>query len=291
MRYLALLALCVLAMAAPAGAFDATEQSDAPVRVTGTVTHANGTPAAGAHVLLGSRALLEKSSPDRLLSFARDDPGDVTAVRTGADGGYAAVAPSPGAVVAVTERGTSDVHRVDGNSTVNLTLGAGKALTFQATGGATAPGNTTRARFDLRNDDDVAVEGLRLTVGELPDGWAITGHEVTGGVYHPANRTFTWASLAPGEWAEASLTIHVPSDAEHGTYAIPLAAASPTHRVDAWTASVEVRPPETPGETPTALPGDDETARETTARTTPGFGSLAGLVAFALLALAARRTD
>lgn len=228
-----------------AGGSARSAQSTENATLTGTVTTIDGAPAANATVLVGSRALFEKSSPSELRAMAADDPQDVAVVETDADGRFSV---TPGeavdreAVVALSERGVSRIVPYEPGS-VNLTLRSTKALSLRTPSARAEPGGRAVLTFELRNTDDVAVENLRLTLGKLPDGWNVADATAESGTYSEANRTFRWETVEPGERVQATLRVFVGLDAETKTYTLPVFADSATHGVEAGDVSVRVAYP------------------------------------------------
>lgn len=301
----ALLALVLLLGASVAGGLGAASpHRDDPVRVEGTVTGVDGTPAGDAVVLVGDDATLTKLSPDELRDVAADDPPDLTVVTVDDDGRFETVVTRrrADAAVAVSGARISDlVHLRGENATVSLRLYGQRPQTVHAHVGAVAYDERRADLFvSLVNSGDAAIENLSVRVAALPAGWSVAAAE-TDGRYHPADRTLAWSSVGAGEEVGTTLVLSVPENASPGPYTVELRAGSDTHRVDVAdeTETVEVLPEDTPGPTTTArYVGTRTTAgggEPTPTRTTetaappstdtsvPGLGAGASIAALALL--------
>lgn len=265
--------------------------SDDAVTVTGKVTYRNGTAATDASVLAGSCPFFEKSPPSRLREVAAGDGGDVRVVDVDAEGRYS-IAVEPGnCIVALSPTGVSRVARVEDSGVHSLTLYPSKPLQFETTTGVAEPGGRTIVHVDLKNTGDEPVEGLRLKVGALPEGWNLVAVKSETGTFHRGNRTFVWERLPAGEWAEADIRLFVAIDAETGTHELPLFADSDNAPVTAANMTVEVRYPTTaPTETHTAQPATGDDGIGDTGVGAPGLGPGIAVVALLLSGLLAART-
>mgnify|MGYP006276340587 FL=1 len=268
--------LCVLWMVAGATVATAATADPGPgddVRVEGTVTGVDGDPAADAAVIVGESGTLRGRSTDELRTLASADPPNVTVVRAGDGGEFAASIDwdRADAAVAVSDRGVSEL-RILGreNATLTLRLYDRRPQTVFAHLGAV--GHDERRgdlSLSLVNNGETTVRGLSVTVASLPDGWSIA--TVRGdGRYDPTNRTVEWSSVAPREEIDTTVVVARPATEAPGAYAVGLRAASATHRVAVENETVEVRPAETPG--PTTAPPVHGGADEATAdrRTSTG---------------------
>ncbi|QZY00661.1 NEW3 domain-containing protein [Halobaculum rubrum] len=259
--------LCVLwTVAGVAGATTASATPIAPattddpgpgddVRIDGTVTGVDGEPAADAAVIVGESGTLRELSTDGLRALAAADPPNVTVVRVGDDGGFAATVDwdRADAAVAVSDRGVSEL-RILGheNATLALRLHERRPQTVFAHLGSIGQGERRGDLYlSLVNNDGTAVRTLSVRVTSLPEGWSIAA--VRGdGRFHPTNRTIEWSSVAPGEEIDTTVVVATPPTPSPGAYAVGLRAASATHPVAIENETVEVRPAETPG--PTTAP-------------------------------------
>ncbi|MFC7044743.1 NEW3 domain-containing protein [Halobacteriaceae archaeon GCM10025711] len=257
--------------------------------IAGNVTYSNGTPAGDAVVLAGDYAFLMKSSPADLRAAADGNFSAVTVVPVNASGRFDASVPEDAdAIVAVSDAGVSDVHRLSLGPTADLVLRPTKPLSFTVTDAVVEPGDRANVTFALRNDGDAPVEDLSLALGHLPAGWRVV-HTSTTGQFSHVNRTFTWSSVPPDEWARATVTVSVPDHAGPGVAELGLTADSRSHRVSVPAATVQVEEPAATT-VQTTLPG--ETDESTSSRSLPGFGPVAALAALlAVAALARRRID
>lgn len=245
--------------------------------LSGTVTTGNGSAVGDAAVLVGSRAFFEKASPSELRQAAADDPEDVAVTETDADGTYSLTVGEDvdaEAVVAVSPAGVSRVRSFEAGE-MDLTIQTTKPLELQLSDENTEPGGRTTVEFRLKNTDDVAVEGLQVSLGKLPEGWNVVSGETESGSFSSANRTFTWNAVEPGEWVGAEVRLFVAIDAERTTHELPVFATSGTHDVAAGNVSVTVAyPGDGPSETATAEDAGDDSAVDT-----PGFGPVVALAA------------
>lgn len=253
--------------------------------ISGTVTDANGSIVSDATVLVGSRALFEKSSPSELRELAGGSAQDVAVATTDAEGTYSLTVGEnveAEAVVAVSADGVSRVQPFEAGE-LNLTLRSTKSLTMETTGANTEPGGRATVTFRLKNTDDTAVEGLKVTLGKLPDGWNVASSNSETGTYSTANRTFTWDTIEAGETVEAQVRLFVAIDADTKTYDLPIFATSKTHNVEAGNVSVGVAYPGD-GTTETGADQNGDSGVET-----PGFGPVVAILAVAGAALVLAR--
>lgn len=293
---LALLGALVVVLAGIAPAVAATD-SGSGVAIEGHVAGVDGVDG-NVSVVVGSAAMLEKSSPERLRRVAANPPDDVAVTRTDADGDYAMTVPDAvdaEAVVAVGPDGVSRVRRIDGDGTYDLTLFSGKPLRFSVTTAVTEPGGRDTVTIRVKNTGDAPVENLRLAVGRFPSGWNLVGTNAEGATFDPDSRTFTWESVPAGEWAEAKLRLFVGINASTGEYEVPMFAASDTNPTTSENLTVEVRYPTTAPEQTAVGGGDGEGGNDGVGGTgigAPGFGPVvAGVALVALAALLAHRPE
>ncbi|MFB6151016.1 MAG: NEW3 domain-containing protein [Haloarculaceae archaeon] len=263
--------------ASPAGATHGES-----VTVNGTVTGTDGAPAGDAVVLVGEDSALTAFSPDELRDLATDPPQNLTAVEVGRDGRFEATLGSlrAEAAVAVSDAGVSDLAYVRGeNATLSLRLHERRPQTVHAhLGAVTADERRAELYVNLGNSGDATVENLSVSIGSLPDGWAVDD-VATNGTYHPDNRTLTWPSVAPGAEVDTTVVLTVPEGTATGEYTVELRAESDTHLVDVAPETVEVLPEDTPAPRTTPAPSDeeprtssspgDEESRTTNANETP----------------------
>ena len=271
MRFPLLAVALLVVFAVPAGAVSAPAPSvdtTAPENVaatqttlSGTVSYLNGTAAADATVLVGNRSQFENASTDELRELAADPPASVATATTGEDGSYTlAVNDSVDAeaVVAVSDDGVSRLRRYQSGE-LDLTLRTTEPLAFTAEPVTDEPGGRATVTFTLTNTGDRAVEGLKLTLGSLPDGWNVARTSASAGTYHEANRTFVWGAVEPGQTITADLTLFVALgaiDDEPETFTFPMFSGSNTHPVTADDIELTVRyPTERAEQTQTELPG------------------------------------
>lgn len=283
---LVVLAVPAGAVGTPAPAVDADVASNTATQSTlsGTVSYLNGTPVAGATVLVGSQAQFENASTDEIRALAADPPEDVATATTDSDGSYTLTvndSVDPEAVIAVSSEGVSQLRRYQSGE-LDLTLRTTEPLTFESQPVTTEPGGRATVTFTLENTGDKPVEGLKITLGSLPDGWNIARSSTETGTYHGANRTFTWGPVEPGETVTAELMLFVAIEAiddDPETFSFPMFAGSNTHPVSADDLEITVQ-------YPTERPEPSQTD-------IPGFGAPAAVAALALLAaaLVARRRD
>jgi hypothetical protein len=257
----------------PTAAVSAVQQSS----LSGTVSYLNGTPVAGATVLVGSQDRLGKATTDELRALAADPPANVTTATTDEDGAYSlTVNDTAEAVVAVTDAGVSRLRRYDPGE-LDLTLRTTEPLAFESTPVTSEPGGRATVTFSLDHGGERAVEGLKLTLGSLPDGWNIARTSSGAGTFHDANNTFVWGTVEPGATVTAGLTLFVAIEAidnDSERFTFPMFAGSETHPVSADSVEVTVQYP-----------------TERTRTDLPGLGAPAAVVALAALAgaLLARR--
>ncbi|MFB6221731.1 MAG: PGF-CTERM sorting domain-containing protein [Halolamina sp.] len=270
----------VAAVGTPVSPATSADAVTAENTISGTVSYLNGTPVAGATVLVGNQSLFENASTDELRNLAADPPADVATARTNESGAYALTvndSVNAEAVIAVSPNGVSQLRRYQ-SGTVNLTLRTTEPLSFETSSVTSEPGGRATVTFTLEHTGDQPVEGLKLTLGSLPDGWNIASSSSETATYYEANRTFTWGTVAPGETVSAELKLFVAIEAideEAETFQFPMFAGSSTHPVDAEPIEVTVRyPTERPERTRTDI---------------PGFGVPLALAALAATALLARR--
>ncbi len=258
------------ATSAPPAAVDATAEST----LSGTVSYLNGTAVDGATVLVGNLSRFENASTDELRDLAAAPPDDVATATTNASGGFALTAGNAvdaEAVVAVSADGVSRVRRYQ-LGTMNLTLRTTEPLSFETEPVTSEPGGRATVTFSLAHTGDQPVEGLKLTLGSLPDGWNVASTSSASATYYEANRTFTWGTVAPGETVSAELTLFVAIEAiddEPKAFEFPMFAGSDTHPVEGDTVEVTVRYP-----------------TEQTRTEGPGFGIVAMLTALAAVLVA-----
>jgi len=291
---LPLLAVALLVVfAVPAGAVGTPAPSaDAGVGSTtatqstlsGTVSHLNGTPVSGATVLVGTQSRFENASTDDLRALAADPPDDVASATTDSDGSYTLTvndSVEAEAVIAVSSEGVSQLRRYQSGE-LDLTLRTTEPLTFESQAVTSEPGGRATVTFSLEHTGDQAVEGLKLTLGSLPNGWNVARSTTDTGTYHEANRTFTWGTVESGASVTAELTLFVAIEAiddEAERFSFPMFAGSNTHPVSADNIEITVQyPTERPERTQTDI---------------PGLGAPAAVAALALLAtaLVARSRD
>lgn len=261
--------------AAPA-AVDATAEST----ISGTVSYLNGSAVAGATVLVGNQSQFEDASTAELRDIAADPPDGVATTTTDESGSYELTVGDDvdaEAVVAVTDEGVSRLRRYE-PGTLDLTVRTTEPLAFTAEPLTSEPGGRATVTFTLDHTGDRAVEGLKLTLGSLPEGWNIASTSSESATFHSANRTFTWDTVEPGETVSADLKLFVAIDTTNDseTFQLPMFAGSDTHPVEADPIEITVRYP-----------------TERTQTEIPGFGApvlLGALAAFAAAMLARRRT-
>lgn len=264
------------------GAIQTANQS-----VSGTVTYTNGSAAGNATVLVGSRALFEKSSPSELREVASGDPQDVAVAQADADGSYSLTVGEnvdAEAIVAVSPDGVSRVQPFEAG-TVDLTLRPGKTLAVETPSVRAEPGARAPVSFELVNTGDRPVEGLQVTLGKLPEGWNVADTDPGSATYSPSNLTFAWDTIEPGERVTAEMRVFVAIDADKRTYDLPVFADSESHPVEAGTLSVTVAyPTDEPS-------GTDVADDQGTGISVPGFGPVVAVIALlgAALAVVARR--
>lgn len=255
--------------------------------VSGNVTYLNGSAAANATVMVGSRALFQKNSPSELREIAADNPQDVEIAQTDRNGRYSMTVDSEQvdaeAIVALTSDGISRIQAFSAGE-IDLTVRTTKTLAFEMPQTRTEPGGRAPVTFEFVNTDDSAVEGLKLTLGKLPDGWNVAQTSSDSATYHTANRTFVWDSVAPGERVEAEMKLFVAINAETKRYDLPMFANSRTNPVEAGNLTVTVAfPTDRPPQTGAQDGGSGISA--------PGFGPVVAVVAVLGAALALARRD
>lgn len=281
---LVVLAVPAGAVGAPVSHSSAATTSATQSTLSGTVTYLNGTAVEDATVMVGNQSRFEDASSDELRELAADPPADVATATTNAKGEYTLTvndSVNAEAVVAVSAAGTSRIRRY-GDGELNLTLRTTEPLAFDSEPTISEPGGRALTTFTLEHTGDQAVEGLKLTLGSLPDGWNVARATTESGTYHESNRTFVWETVEPGETVTAELLLFVALGAiDDGpeTFSFPMFAGSNTHPVTANDLEITVQyPTERPERTQTEL---------------PGLGAPATLAALAVLAVAllARRWD
>jgi hypothetical protein len=261
--------------AAPA-AVDATAEGT----ISGTVSYLNGSTVGGATVLVGNQSLFEDASSAELRDIAAEPPDGVATATTDESGSYELTVGDDvdaEAVVAVSDQGMSRLRRYE-PGTLNLTLRTTEPLEFVAGPVTSEPGGRATVTFTLEHTGDRAVEGLKLTLGSLPDGWNVASTSSESATFHSANRTFTWGTIEPGETVSADLKLFVAIEAttDSETFQLPMFAGSDTHPVAADPIEITVRYP-----------------TERTQTAAPGFGPavlLGALGTFVAALLARRRT-
>lgn len=259
------------AVGAPAMSADGAAVSNPPTTadvaaettISGTVSHLNGTAVDDATVLVGNLSRFENASTDELRDLAANPPDDVATATTNASGGFVLTAGESvdaEAVVAVSADGVSRVRRYQ-SGTLNLTVRTTEPLAFESTPVTGEPGGRATVTFSLASTGEQPVEGLKLTLGSLPDGWNVASTSSASAAYHDANRTFTWGTVEPGETVAAELTLFISLEAideESTAFEFPMFAGSDTHPVEGDSIEVTVRYPTE--ETRTELPGFDGVA-------------------------------
>ncbi|MEF8802266.1 MAG: hypothetical protein V5A56_14750 [Halolamina sp.] len=241
--------------AAPAAVDAAAETT-----ISGTVSYLNGSAVADAIVLVGTQSLFENASTAELRDIAADPPESVVTATTDESGFYELTVGDDvdaEAVMAVSDEGVSRLRRYE-PGTLDLTLRTTEPLGFTAEPVTSEPGGRAAVTFTLEHTGDRAVEGLKLTLGSLPDGWNIASTSSESATYHGANRTFTWGAVEPDETVSAELKLFVAIEATNDseTYQLPMFAGSDTHPVDTEPIEITVRyPTERPERTQTELPG------------------------------------
>lgn len=272
MRFPLLAVALLVVFAVPAGAVSAPAQSvdtadpgnvaATQTTLSGTVSYLNGTAVAGATVLVGNRSQFENASTDELRELAADPPASVATANTGEDGSYTLTVDDSvdaEAVVAVSDDGASRLRRYQSGE-LDLTLRTTEPLAFTAEPVTEEPGGRATVTFTLTNTGDRAVEGLKLTLGSLPDGWNVARTSASAGTYHEANRTFIWGAVEPGQTITADLTLFVAlgaiDDGGPETFTFPMFSGSNTHPVTADDIELTVRyPTEQAEQTQTEIPG------------------------------------
>lgn len=257
-----------------AAAATPTNTTAGQVSVAGTVTFANGTPAAGVRVVVGPHDRLSGASTAELRTLAAEDPAGIAVLETDGEGRFAGTLTDQSvtaeSVVAVTGDRVSAVRRLAGRESVTLVLHDRRPLRFESTAPVGEPGERVVVSFSLSNTDDEPIERLRLKLGALPQGWNLAGARSPAARFHPDNRTFVWASVAPGETAEAEARIFISLAAEPGPHRFQLFAGSATRPVYAGDLTLEVR-------FPTDRPDDGGIGG--TGVGAPGLGPLAAVLA------------
>ncbi len=322
---LAAVAVVLAAAAVPAtaavGSPQRTSTADAPAVpdanqvLSGTVTSTDGEPFTDGYVLAVAEAnasLAVSATPAELLAAAEaDDPG-VYAAQVGDDGRYSLSLPTDGTYYVVATDGVNvsaaaDVA-VEGETThdptvttvteADVSLAAGSA-------GTTTPGEAVPMIVRTSNPTPHVLGPITVTVGDLPEGWTVTGNQSTDGEWDGEESTWQWSRLPADERAAGTLTVAIPDDAELGEHEIPVTVTVGDVVVHeaTWTVSVQEETTTTTPGTTTAAPGTTTAPNGTIATTTapsgtteadgdggsPGFGPVAVLFALALLSLGARR--
>jgi hypothetical protein len=280
---LALVAAPAAAVGAPVSPATSATSETTQTSLSGTVSYLNGTPVADATVLVGNQSLFEDASTDELRELAANPPEDVATATTNDSGAYSLTlddSVDAEAVIAVSAEGVSPLRPYQSGG-MNLTIRTTEPLSFESSPVTSEPGGRATVTFTLEHTGDQPVEGLKLTLGSLPDGWNIASTSSDSATFHDANRTFTWGTVEPGETVSADLKLFVAIEAideEEETFEFPMFAGSSSHPVDSDPAAITVRyPTERPERTQTDI---------------PGFGAPALLAALAgVAALLARRRD
>jgi len=286
--------------------------SDANVTLSGTVTTTDERAFTDGYVVAVDEAnasLAVGATPAELLAAAEADAAGVYAAQVD-DGSYSLTLPSDGSywVVATDGANASAAAEtpVEGDTTQNLTVGSvADAETSLSSGsaGSTNPGDETRLLLRVRNTVPHVAGPFTATVGDLPEGWEITGNESVDGEWSGDEGTWQWSQVPVGERASGTLHVQIPNDTEPGTYEIPVTVTAVDDVVvydGTWTLSVEEETTTTTTTDPgTTTQTDTMTTDEPTNSTTiteessdggsPGFGPFALVLALVLLAFGARR--
>lgn len=237
-------------------AADAAAQSS----LSGTVRYLNGSAVAGGTVLVGNQSRFEDASTDELRELAADPPDDVVTATTDESGAYELTVGGEvdaEAVIAVNDEGVSRIRGYEAG-TLDLRLRTTEPLAFDVEPMISEPGGRATTTFTLTHTGDAPVEGLKLTLGSLPDGWNVASTSSESATFHSANRTFTWGTVEPGETVSADLKLFVAIASVNGTETVqlPMFAGSNTHPVEADSIDITVRyPTERPEPTRTDVPG------------------------------------
>jgi hypothetical protein len=294
----------VLLGASVVGSIPVTADHNRQITVDGTVIGVDGTPTSEAVLLVGEDSALTSHSPDELRDLAARDPRNLTVVPVGSDGRFEATLHSrrAEAAVAVSDDGTSDLVYVRGeDTTLELRLHERRPQTVHThLGGVAADERRAELYVNLVNSGDAPVVNLSVQVDSLPAGWSVA-EVTTNGRYHSDNRTLTWGTVTPGGQVDTTVVLRVPEETPAGEYTVGLRADSDTHLVGVAPETVELLPEDT--ETPTPAPDGDPnpstsdagadggsqsaqprgTDASSTPATGPGFGTVAAVVALALV--------
>jgi|GEM_PF-2946056 len=261
--------IVLLMSVAVAGSTDVAAEHSTDVTVNGTVTGVDGEPVSDAVVLVGDSATLTKSSPDELRELAAADPQNLTIIEV-TDGRFETTLDSSRAeaAVAVSDGGISELVYIRGtNATLDTKLYERRPqIIHEHAGAVTVDERRAELYVKLGNSGDTVMTNLSVSVASLPDGWSVADIE-TDGEYRSADRTVRWASIPAGEGIDTTITLAIPTGVSVGEYTVELRAESDTHRVDAASETIEVRPEDTPHPTTGPSPVDEGDGRTTVSTT------------------------
>lgn len=283
------------------------------VHLDGTVMDPTGTPVENASVLIGDFAMLDKLTPTQLREVAAGEPQDVRVVSVDEEGTYSTDVEweQADAALALTTNRISKTARLSReNTTRDFQVYPNRPQQVYGHAGAvSADEDQSRLYIGLRNNDDISIQNMSVTISSLPAGWTISSVD-TAGEYQSDTQKISWSEVPAGAEIDSTVHFSIPDDADVGDYTVKLTAASQTHQLDGESVMIERLPETTPGPTTTGVyggPGGDDQSGDTPAaqsptttpktKTTetsqPGFTSVVSMIALAVfvLGLVRRRRD
>lgn len=275
------------------------------VHLDGTVMDSTGTPVENGSVLIGDFAMLDKVTPAQLREVAAGEPQDVHVVSVDEDGTYSTDVEweQADAALAITTNRISKTARLSReNTTRDFQVYPNRPQQVYGHAGAvSADEDQARLFIGLRNNDDIPIQNMSVTITSLPADWTIKSVD-TAGEYQSDTQKITWSEVPAG--AEIDTTVHIsfPEGADVGDYTVTFTAASQTHHLDGESVTIERLPETTPGPTTTGVyggPGGDDHSDDTptaqsptitghtepTETSQPGFTSVVSMIAIAILVL------
>lgn len=270
MRHWAVLLVGVVILVGATGPGVRAEHGQA-IRLNGTVTATNGSPAGDAIVFVGDDSTLSQFSTSELRDLADSNPRNLSVVSVAADGEFNTSIGShrAQAAVAINPNGISRLKYIrNSTETLRFRLYDRRPQLIHEHLGAVAHDERRADLFiNLQHTGDRPIQNLSVRLISIPTGWQIA-NVTTDGEYHSGNRTLRWRAVSPGREIDTTVELSVPEGTAPGDYSVGLQARSDTHRVRAATETVEVLPEETAGPTTSPPPVDDGNQPTPAARTT-----------------------